>query len=74
MSAGSITRISGPVIYARGLEDAALRCVKVGAAALRQIIKLKGDLATIQITKTHQIAWGAGGVLHRPLSSRRAPV
>lgn len=48
---GIITRISGPVVLAQDLENAGLYdVVKVGDAGLiGEIIKLKGDTATIQI-------------------------
>ena len=48
---GVITRVSGPVVLARGLEDAGLYdVVKVGESGLiGEIIKLDGDKATIQI-------------------------
>lgn len=48
---GIITRISGPVVLAQDLENAGLYdVVKVGNAGLiGEIIKLKGDTATIQI-------------------------
>lgn len=51
MKSGIITRISGPVILAQGLDNAGLYdVVKVGSAGLvGEIIKLKGDTATIQI-------------------------
>jgi len=77
MSAGSITRISGPVIYAQGLEDAGLYdVVKVGAAGLTgEIIKLKGDLATIQIYEDNTLMRVGEPVecLHRPLSVALGP-
>jgi V/A-type H+-transporting ATPase subunit A len=77
MSAGSITRISGPVIYAQGLEDAGLYdVVKVGKAGLiGEIIKLKGDLATIQIYEDNTLMRVGEPVecLHRPLSVALGP-
>ncbi|HWP68483.1 MAG TPA: V-type ATP synthase subunit A, partial [Rectinemataceae bacterium] len=51
MSAGTITRISGPIVKARGMESAGLYdVVKVGNAGLiGEIIRLEGETATIQI-------------------------
>ncbi|MEW5850094.1 MAG: V-type ATP synthase subunit A [Myxococcota bacterium] len=51
MSAGSIIRVSGPTVTARGLVGAALGdLVRVGAAALLgEVIRLQGDLATLQV-------------------------
>ena len=51
MSAGKITRISGPIVKARGMESAGLYdVVKVGDSCLiGEIIRLEGDTATIQI-------------------------
>ena len=51
MKAGTIARISGPIVKARGMESAGLYdVVKVGRAGLiGEIIRLEGDTATIQI-------------------------
>jgi len=51
MKAGTITRISGPIVKAKGVTGAGLYdVVKVGAARLiGEIIRLEGDTATIQI-------------------------
>ena len=51
MKAGTITRISGPIVKAKGVKGAGLYdVVKVGAARLiGEIIRLEGDMATIQI-------------------------
>lgn len=77
MSTGSITRISGPVVYAKGLADAGLYdVVKVGAAGLiGEIIKLKGDQATIQIYEDNTLMRVGEPVecLHRPLSVALGP-
>ncbi len=77
MSTGSITRISGPVVYAQGLADAGLYdVVKVGAAGLiGEIIKLKGDQATIQIYEDNTLMRVGEPVecLHRPLSVALGP-
>ncbi len=77
MSTGSITRISGPVVYAQGLVDAGLYdVVKVGAAGLiGEIIKLKGDQATIQIYEDNTLMRVGEPVecLHRPLSVALGP-
>jgi V/A-type H+-transporting ATPase subunit A len=77
MSTGSITRISGPVVYAKGLEGAGLYdVVKVGAAGLvGEIIKLKGNLATIQIYEDNTLMRVGEPVtcLHRPLSVALGP-
>ncbi|MEN6500661.1 MAG: V-type ATP synthase subunit A [Rectinema sp.] len=77
MSTGSIIRISGPVVYAKGLAGAGLYdVVKVGAAGLiGEIIKLKGDLATIQIYEDNTLMRVGEPVecLHRPLSVALGP-
>ncbi len=77
MSDGTIIRISGPVIYARGLADAGLYdVVKVGSAGLiGEIIKLKGDEATIQIYEDNTLMRVGEPVecLHRPLSVALGP-
>jgi len=77
MSTGSITRVSGPVIYAEGLAGAGLYdVVKVGTAGLiGEIIKLKGDLATIQIYEDNTLMRVGEPVecLHRPLSVALGP-
>ena len=51
MKTGTIARISGPIIKAKGIGDAGLYdVVKVGTAGLiGEIIRLEGDIATIQI-------------------------
>ena len=51
MTAGSIARVSGPIVKARGMAAAGLYdVVKVGEAGLiGEIIRLEGDIATIQI-------------------------
>jgi len=63
MSAGYITRISGPVIYAQGMDDAGLYdVVKVGKAGLiGEIIKLKGDLASALFGQTDSSATNTAG-------------
>ena len=74
---GAIIRISGPVVYARGLADAGLYdVVKVGSAGLiGEIIKLKGDEATIQIYEDNTLMRVGEPVecLHRPLSVALGP-
>jgi len=74
---GTIIRISGPVVYARGLADAGLYdVVKVGSAGLiGEIIKLKGDEATIQIYEDNTLMRVGEPVecLHRPLSVALGP-
>ena len=51
MTVGSIARVSGPIVKARGMAAAGLYdVVKVGEAGLiGEIIRLEGDIATIQI-------------------------
>ena len=51
MRAGTIARISGPIVKARGMASAGLYdVVKVGTAGLiGEIIRLEGQIATIQI-------------------------
>ena len=51
MTTGSIARVSGPIVKARGMAAAGLYdVVKVGEAGLiGEIIRLEGDIATIQI-------------------------
>lgn len=77
MSSGYITRISGPVIYAKGMDDAGLYdVVKVGKAGLTgEIIKLKGDVATIQIYEDNTLMRVGEPVecMHRPLSVALGP-
>lgn len=77
MSAGYITRISGPVIYAQGMDGAGLYdVVKVGKAGLiGEIIKLKGDVATIQIYEDNTLMRVGEPVecMHRPLSVALGP-
>ncbi len=77
MSSGTIIRISGPVVYARGLTDSGLYdVVKVGSAGLiGEIIKLKGDEATIQIYEDNTLMRVGEPVecLHRPLSVALGP-
>lgn len=77
MSRGYITRISGPVIYAQGMDDAALYdVVKVGNAGLiGEIIKLKGNVATIQIYEDNTLMRVGEPVecMHRPLSVALGP-
>jgi len=54
MSTGSIIRISGPVVYAKGLAGAGLYdVVKVGAAGLiGEIINSKGTWPPFKSTRT----------------------
>ena len=77
MSSGAITRISGPVVYAQGLENAGLYdVVKVGNAGLiGEIIKLQGDIATIQIYEDNTLMRVGEPVecMHRPLSVALGP-
>lgn len=51
MDTGAIWRVAGPVVEARGLADVRLyNVVRVGEAALPgEVIRLDGDLATIQV-------------------------
>ncbi|MEN6499189.1 MAG: V-type ATP synthase subunit A [Rectinema sp.] len=74
---GVVTRISGPVVMARGLDDAGLYdVVKVGNAGLTgEIIKLSGDDATIQIYEDNTLMRVGEAVecLHRPLSVALGP-
>jgi V/A-type H+-transporting ATPase subunit A len=51
MSDGSIVKISGPAVTARGLEDATLyEVVRVGREMLvGEVIRIRGGLATIQV-------------------------
>ena len=74
---GVITRISGPVVLARGLEDAGLYdVVKVGESGLiGEIIKLYGDEATIQIYEDNTLMRVGEPVecMHRPLSVALGP-
>jgi V/A-type H+-transporting ATPase subunit A len=51
MITGTISRISGPVIMARGMKGSKMYdVVKVGTEALRgEIIRLEGDEAVIQV-------------------------
>jgi len=77
MTAGAITRISGPVVYAQGLNDAGLYdVVKVGNSGLiGEIIKLNGDVATIQIYEDNTLMRVGEPVecMHRPLSVALGP-
>lgn len=77
MSRGQIIRISGPVVHARGMDDAGLYdVVKVGEAGLvGEIIKLKGDEATIQIYEdnTGMRVGEPVECMHRPLSVALGP-
>lgn len=77
MIEGKISRISGPIVYAQGLDDCGLYdVVEVGSNQLiGEIIRLKSGIATIQIYEDDTgMQIGEKVVSHRrPLSVRLGP-
>lgn len=77
MSTGTITRISGPIIHAKDMDNAGLYdVVKVGTVGLiGEIIKLEGRVATIQIYEDNTLMRTGEPVecLHKPLSVALGP-
>ncbi|MCX7776211.1 MAG: V-type ATP synthase subunit A, partial [Spirochaetaceae bacterium] len=77
MSTGSVTRVAGPIVHARGLSGAALYdVVRVGELGIvGEIVKLDGERAVIQVYEDNTMMRVGEPVVceHHPLSVMLGP-